>query len=83
MFVFGFFDALEVGAAGGAHSGMTVGISGELIGTGRVVEGEVQRGEQRCPPRFRPRRGSFNRGVSDNQSSYPIAMCVKPLIELG
>ena len=41
MFVFGLLDVLEIGAAGGAHSGVVVGIPGELEGTRRVVEGKT------------------------------------------
>ena len=79
--MFGFFNAFEVGAAGSAHSGMTVRVSGELVGAGRVVEGKTERGEKGRPPWLRPRRGPLDWGVCDNQSSYPVAVRVKPFIE--
>ena len=38
MFEFGLFDAIKVGATGGAHGGEVVGVPGEFVGAGQVVE---------------------------------------------
>lgn len=44
--MFGLFDAFKIGAAGGVHSGVAVGVFGEFVEAGCVVEGEAERGEQ-------------------------------------